>query len=109
LRAILPEQLDEDLLASIEKLPGLIKLDANAQYLSLAVYLISNNMFEAENFSKIVEYLQRQRDGRLLRSLLSVKASAVDAFAEKLLVAAAKGGNTMIIKEVLDAGTDPNV
>jgi hypothetical protein len=52
LRAILPEQLDGGLLETTEKLPGLVKLDANAQYLSLTVYLISNNMFEAENFSK---------------------------------------------------------
>src|SRR5277367_6053834 len=39
LRAIIPEQLDGGHIASAEKLPGLIKLDANAQYLSLAVYL----------------------------------------------------------------------
>jgi hypothetical protein len=109
LRAILPEQLDRELLARAERLPGLIELDKNAQYLSLAMFLISNNMLEAENFNKIVEYLEHQRDRLLLRSLLSVKASTVDAFAEKLLIASVKSGKTMIAKVVLDAGIDPNL
>ncbi|PVH70469.1 ankyrin [Cadophora sp. DSE1049] len=109
LRAILPEQLDGELLANAEDLPGLIKLDENAQYLSLAMYLMSNNMLEDKDLSRVVGYFEHQRGRRLLKSLLSVKVSTVDAFAEKLLVAAAKAEKAMIIKEVLEAGTDPNI
>jgi hypothetical protein len=47
-RAILPEQFDRESLASTEDLPGLIKLVENAQFLSLAMYLISTNMLKDE-------------------------------------------------------------
>jgi ankyrin repeat protein len=43
----------------------------------------------------------------LLRT--SVKAPTVVAFAEKLLLASVKAGKTMITKDVVDAGIDPNL
>ena len=105
LRAILPEQLDREFLAST----GLIKLDENAQYHSLAMYLISNNMLQEVDNSKVMGYFEHQRGWHLLNSLLSKRGlPAVDAFAEKLLVIAARVANTMIIKELLKAGLDPN-
>jgi hypothetical protein len=110
LRAILPEQLEREFLGSTEDLPGLIKLDENAQYLNLAMYLISNNMLQDMDCGKVIGYFEHQRGWHLLGSLLSIKASsAVDAFAEKLLLTAAKLANTMIIKELLKAGSDPNI
>ena len=109
LRAVLPEQLDGEFPSNIGKLQSLIKLDADTQHLSLALYLISNNMLPAESFNTMIKFLQQQRNLRLLRSLLSTKTSAVEAFAEKLLIAAAKAESDMIIKEILEAGIDPNV
>lgn len=109
LRAILPEQLHREFLGSTEDLPGLMKLDENAQYLSLAMYLISNNMLQNMDCGKVIGYFEHQRGRHLLNSLLSMKGlPAVDAFAEKLLVTAATVANTMIIKELLKAGLDPN-
>lgn len=66
-------------------------------------------MLEAEYFSKIVKYLEHQRDRQLLRTLLSVKALAVEAFTEKLLMVSIKAENTIVIKEVLEDGIDPNL
>jgi hypothetical protein len=62
-----------------------------------------------ENFSSIVEYFRYQKDLGLLRSLLSVKTPAVNILAEKLLIAAAETENTIVIKEVFNTSTDPNI
>lgn len=66
-------------------------------------------MLEDKSFSSLVKHLEQQRDLQLLRSLLSVKSSAVEAFAENLLIASVQAENTTIIKEILKAGTDPNI
>jgi hypothetical protein len=108
LRAIIPEQPDGELPSGVEEMSILIKLDTNVQYLTLAIYLISNNMFSSENLSKMVECLQSLGHGRILGPLLSVKTSTVCAFAEKLFIAAVKAENIGIVKEVLNGDVDPN-
>jgi ankyrin repeat protein len=105
--AISPAEFNGEFLSTTS---GLVKLDENAQYISLAVYLISNNMLEDKDCGKVIGYFEHQRGQQLLRSLLSIKASsAVNALAEKLLMAAAKVANAMIIKELVKAGADPNI
>jgi hypothetical protein len=58
LRVIHPEQLDREFLVSTKESPRPIKLDENAQYLGLAIYLISNNILEDKDFSKVVGYFE---------------------------------------------------
>ena len=70
LRAIMPEPADEELTRSIDSPSSLTKLDTNGLYLSLAVYLISNNMSSSELCNRIIDHMQNQIDGRAVRALL---------------------------------------
>ena len=98
LRTILPEQINGELVPSVGVLSGLIKLDMNVQYFSLAMYLISNNMLEDLEIRNMVRSFQSQAHQRFLTSLLSAKTLAVEAFAEKLLMVAAEVDNPMVLK-----------
>jgi hypothetical protein len=64
-------------------------------------------MLDVNDISKIANYFQSKKNGLLLRCLLSIKASEVDALlvAERLPVQAQ---NTVVTKEVLEARTDKN-
>jgi hypothetical protein len=90
LRASLPEQFDRELIASAKDFPRFAELGQTAQVLFLAMYLISNNMLEDEDFGKVIKCFELERFQRLLEPLLSVKASSVDAFAENRIRARAK-------------------
>ncbi|KAH8648060.1 Clr5 domain-containing protein, partial [Tricladium varicosporioides] len=108
LRAILPEEPNMQPLSSAKETHGVIKLNENAQYLSLAIYLISNNILDSQELSTIIEHFQKLNDGRFLKPLISINIPTISAFMEKLFVAAVISGDIKIVKAALKANVDPN-
>ena len=100
----MPEQHDGEHIGDIPETFGLTKLDANAHYLSLAVYLMSNNMLGLEYRIKIIDYLDNHIDSRVVEALLSSKTLTISAFGENLWEAAIEARNTNIIKAILRIG-----
>ena len=55
LRAIMPEDFDREPREGTKTMRGLIKINENIQYLSLAVYLLTNNMLRIEKVAIMAE------------------------------------------------------
>jgi hypothetical protein len=100
--------MDSKLSVGNEEMRKLIKLDGNFQFFSLAAYLLSNNMLDVEETSTMADLFLDQGNRRLLRSLLSIRSPTVEAFAEKLFLAATKCKNGEVMQECLDVGVDPD-
>lgn len=108
IRAIIPEDFDREPNVGHKEMSGLIKMNGNVQHLSLAVFLLTNNMLDTGRVAVMAKIFEDKRNVQLLRSLLSIQNPTVEAFAEKLFLGATQSGNPVIIQECLKAGADPN-
>ena len=61
-------------------------MNRNVQYLSLAVYLLTNNILRNEKAAIIAKNFQNKKNVQFLRSLLLIQNLIVKAFAEKLFL-----------------------
>ncbi|EMD62800.1 hypothetical protein COCSADRAFT_161359 [Bipolaris sorokiniana ND90Pr] len=108
LRAIIPEEFERESNAGHKDTSGLIKMTGNVQHLSLAVFLLTNNMLNTEKVAVMTQLFQDTSNVQFLRSLLSVRNPTVEALAEKLLLAAIQSEHQFMAQTCLEAGADPN-
>jgi ankyrin repeat protein len=108
LRLMVPEQGDRNLHSDNTTGFNLIKTDMDPQILSLVLYLMSNNMMKEDGTRKVVEYFKHNSGKRFLRLALSIKASTIEAFAERLFVAAVRSEDIEIVYILLSYGVDPS-
>ncbi|RDW66551.1 hypothetical protein BP6252_10186 [Coleophoma cylindrospora] len=106
LRALLPEHVE--LPTTVGDSFGLIKLDESIQHLSLAIYLVSNNMLD-QNRDCMIAYLDRLDNRGLLDAVLSVRIPTIQAFAEGLFQIAKQSMNMKVIKATIKAGVSPDI
>ncbi|KAF1828260.1 hypothetical protein BDW02DRAFT_652163, partial [Decorospora gaudefroyi] len=108
LRAMVPEDFERESNAGHKDTSGLIKITGNIQHLSLAVFLLTNNMLNTKKVAVMAEHFQETSNVQLLRSLLSVRNPTVEALAEKLLLAAIQSEHQFVAQACIEAGADPN-
>jgi hypothetical protein len=108
IRAIAPEPLEEMRLPNVSDSTGLLKLDGDAQLLSLAIYMASNNLLKQKQATLIINFFSLSRNRQLLTRLFSLKTPGIEAFAEKLFTFAIRAGDIHVVKACLDVGVSPD-
>jgi hypothetical protein len=109
IRAIAPEPLEEMRLPNVSNSTELLKLDGDAQLLSLAIYMASNNLLKEKQATLIINFFSLSRNRQLLTRLFSLKTPGIEAFAEKLFKFAIVASDIHVVKACLDVGVSPDV
>ena len=97
LHTIIPENFNQELRESTKTIYRLIKINKNVQYLSLAVYLLTNNILYNEKATIIAKIFQNKRNMQFLKSLLLIQSLTVKAFIKKLFLGIIKSKYPSII------------
>jgi hypothetical protein len=108
LRAMIPEDFDRGPNASHKGTSGLIKMDGNVQHVSLAVFLLTNNLVATDEVAEVVGLFVGASDVQLLRSLLAIQTPTVEALSESLLLGALQSENVIVVQTCLEAGANSN-
>ncbi|KAF4162854.1 hypothetical protein CNMCM6936_001486 [Aspergillus lentulus] len=79
-----------------------------SQYLSLSVYLSSNNMMDEVSTDTLVSLIKKSGSQSKLRALLKSTTTAIEIFMSNLSASAAAVGDIEICRILLEAGADLN-
>lgn len=94
----MPRIPDDDLQQSMDLLLGPPTVESLRYVMEVGVYLSSNNVRHTDDF---IQWMLRIVPWGVLRSILSIPVSTVQAFAESVLRVATSMGNVRVVKDLL--------
>lgn len=77
-----------------------------SHYLSLCIYLSSNNLMSIRSTDNLVSLIVKSRSQSRLRALLKSRTTTIEIFMSNLLASAAAAGDVEICRILIEAGAD---
>lgn len=81
---------------------------AEFEVLQTTIYMASNNMLAKEHVEGLLKFIDSSGCHGTLAKLLEFRGPSIDAFAEKLFVAAIQGLSVEVVRILLQHGVSPN-
>lgn len=107
--AMILEGFDGEPTAVHKDTSGLTKMNGNVQHLSLAVFLLSNDLVTTEKLAELIGLFVDASGVQLLRSLLAIQTPTIEALAEKLVLGPIQSGIKIVVQMCHEARASPNV
>lgn len=107
--SFLPPTTDGSADINVNKMLDLSETSTQLEFIKAIVHLVSNNHDAERTISVVVALAKDRRNLSVLRSVLGEKLPILDAFSEKLLVAAARDRNLPLSKVLVERGVDVNL
>jgi ankyrin repeat protein len=108
LQAVSLELSEGEHLSSIHALLGPLNKDTFSQFLKYAAFLSSNNMLDAAQCDKIVQWIIDNNNHSNLRAFFSQDMPTVNAFARSIFESALRLSDTEVVRILLAFGVDPS-
>ena len=118
LSAVMPVSDDSEIFDTLRILTSTkpwVTSSATAQFLKLAMYLLSNKLFDFDHQTilqvndALFSWFKMDHNHLLLRSILSSKIPTIDAFAEGLFHSALRAEDLAFSKMFLELGLNPDI
>ncbi|PQE14393.1 multiple ankyrin repeats single kh domain protein [Rutstroemia sp. NJR-2017a BBW] len=113
--AVMPVTEDDDIYSLIRQIIGEDSSSATTQFLELAIYFLSNKLFDkyTDEYWKLNDELLRWfkigNHHRLLRGILSSRTPTIDALAEGLFASALRAEDLALSRIFLESGLKPDI
>ena len=108
LQAVSLELSEGEHLSSIHALLGPFNKDTFSQFLKYAAFLSSNNMLDAAQCDKIVQWIIDNNNHSNLRAFFSQDMPTISAFARSIFESAIRIEDAEVVRILLAFGVDPN-
>jgi ankyrin repeat protein len=109
-KALMPENVFSNHPASIQTTVSQGHQSSVLNFLSLTMFLVSNNFLgaTADVSKKVYKWVKRRSNAGLLEYLLSISGPTAEALAENLFGLAINDDDVLTIKKIMKLGIDPN-
>jgi ankyrin repeat protein len=113
--AVMPVTEEDDIYSLIRQITGWDSSSATTQFLKLAIYYLSNKLFDpnTDAYSNLNDELLRWfkigNHHRLLRVILSSRTPTIDALAEGLFASALRAEDLAFSRIFLESGLNPDI
>jgi hypothetical protein len=115
LSAVMPITEDGEIFSLIGQIIGPDSSSATTQFLKLAIYFLSNKLFDEDTDTycnindELLRWFKLGNHHRLLRGILSARTPTIDALAEGLFASALRAEDLASSRMFLECGLSPNI
>ncbi|PQE13394.1 multiple ankyrin repeats single kh domain protein [Rutstroemia sp. NJR-2017a BVV2] len=113
--AVMPITEEDEICSLIGQIIGWDSSSATTQFLKLAIYFLSNKLFDKDTDiywninDELLRWFKIGNHHRLLRGILSSRTPTIDALAEGLFASAVKAEDLAFSRIFLESGLNPDI